>query len=139
MGRRGRWQSLSGEWNVEGLKDLRKGDKVYCTFWGNKYIPTVVTRVRTVECATIVTVENRDGLSSKRFVGYHTGRYATGDNHGVLTLNNYNAEWAEKSLEKASDNSMVIAKRADALNALRVLKVWLNQPEDEGFYNSEVE
>ena len=135
---KGRWQDGQGKWHIESLKDLKKGDKVYCTFHGDRFVPTVVTRVRTVECATIITVEKREGIMCKRFVGYYTGSLATSDDRGVLKLHNYYAEWAEKAISEAEERSEVIAKRADALRALRVLKIWLNQPERE-FQDRKVE
>lgn len=127
----GRWQNSRGEWFAYGLEDLIRGDKVYCTDHGRKYIPAVVTRVKTVECATIVTIKKSEGMPCKHFVGFHDGNTALGKRGCVLTLRAFAADWAEEALEKATERSKVIAKRADALNAMRVLKAWLNQPEDE--------
>ena len=138
MGKKSRRPDGHGGWYVDGLKNLKKGDKVYCSFYGERYIPTVVTRVRTVEHATIVTVEKREGMYCNHFVGYRTCNYATSDYNGVLTFRENSAEWAERALKSASERSMVIAKRADALNALRILKAWLSQPEDE-YEDREVE
>ena len=126
-----------GSWIIDGLKDLKRGDKVYVTLWGFKYIPTIVTRVRTVECATIVTVEKRDEVRYVRFVGYHTDNKANGDHGGVLTIYDHWAETAERKLEEAASGSKTIAKRADALIALRTLKDWLNHKEDSVYQEVE--
>lgn len=128
-----RRQGSDGSWIVDGLKDLKRGDKVYVTIWGNKYIPTIVTRVRTVECATIVTVEKRDDVRYVRFVGYHTDKKAFGEHGGVMTIYNYWADVAEQKLEAAENGSETIARRADALIALRTIKEWLFHKEDNIF------
>lgn len=132
-----RIQRSDGSWIVNCLKDLKRGDKVYVTFWGDKYIPTIVKRVRTVECATIVTVEKRDNILSTRFVGYHTDNKANSDNRGVMTIFDHWAEQAEEKLERAAKGSETIARRADALKALMTIKDWLNHKEEDIFRNVE--
>ena len=121
----------NGSLIVDGLKDLKRGDKVYITQWGYKYIPTIIKRVRTVECATIITVEKREEFSNVRFVGYHLAKTAEGDKECVLTVYNYWADRAEKLLKEAEEGSKTIAKRADALIALHTLKNWLFHKEND--------
>lgn len=107
------------------IQSLKRGDKVCLTYWGDKYIKTTVTRVRTVECATIITVEKVEDIPCKRFVGYYTSRIATGADKTVLTIDTYWGDEIEKMLNDAIDRSKTIINRAKALRAMMDLKDWL--------------
>lgn len=120
----------SGEIYIGQLKDLQKGDKVYVTFYGSKYIPVKVLKVRITDCAVIVTVEKKEHTFGNRFVGYYTDSKAFSCNTGILTLSDCWAERAEKALKSASERSREIAVRAEALCALNTLKNWLFEKED---------
>ena len=104
---------------------MKRGDKVCITYWGGKYIKTTVTRVRTVECATIITVEKVEDIPCKRFVGYYTNCIAMGGGKTVLTLDTYWGDEIEKTLDEAKDRSETIVNRAKALRAMMDLKDWL--------------
>lgn len=133
-----RRQRKDGSWSVDQLKELKRGDEVYLTSWGRTYVKTIVKRVRTVECATIVTVEKREGVDSVRFVGFHTGQKAIGGGYKcVLTLDRSWAESVEEALQDADKHSQDIIKRAEALKALSTLKNWLFYKEQS--WHSEVE
>ena len=127
-----------GSIRPDGLQDLKRGDKVCVTYWGGKYINTTVTRVCTVECATIVTVEKVPGVNYKRFAGYYTGRIAVADSRTILTMDTYWADMIDDNMKRAEERSAVIAKRADALAAMKTLKDWLFMKEDS-IWDTDVE
>ena len=114
-----------GQLIIDELRDLKRGDTVYITYWGRKYEPTIVTRVKTVECATIITVRKCKDLEVVRFVGYYTGKIAMNSKDTVLTLEKYWGDKIKRSLESADKKSQTIIERAEALKALRTLKDWL--------------
>ena len=120
-----------GETIVTELKDLKRGDKVCVSYWGGKYINTIVTRVRTVECATIITVKKVQDCPNSRFVGYHTSRIAVADSRTVLTLDTYWADVIEENLKSADNRSKTIITRAKALRAMMDLKTWFFAKEEE--------
>ena len=122
MARRKTWDGRVVPTDIQSLK---RGDKVCITYWGGKYIKTTVTRVRTVECATIITVEKVEDIPCKRFVGYYTSRIATGANKTVLTLDTCWGDEIEKTLDEAKDRSETIVNRSKALRAMMDLKNWL--------------
>ena len=126
-----RREGYQGQLIIDHLKDLKKGDKVYVTYWGDQYVPVEVTRVRTVECATIVTIKKVNGVPTARFVGYHTKREAQGDHQCVLTIERYSATNLENSLERADKKSDKLASRANALEAMRMLRKWLLEDDAE--------
>ena len=113
------------------LQSLKRGDEVCVTYWGGKYIKTRVTRVRTVECATIVTVEPVKDCRYRRFVGYYTSRIATADERTILTIDNCWGDMIEKSLNEAGKRSETIITRARALRAMMDLKEWFFKPEEK--------
>lgn len=126
----GRRVNQKGETIATELKDLKRGDKVCVSYWGGKYINTIVTRVRTVECATIITVEKVSGIPNRRFVGYHTDRIAMASASTILTLDTYLSDEIEKHLKSANDRSQTIITRAKALRAMMDLKEWFFAKED---------
>ena len=128
MARRKNW---NGEIVPTTLQDVKRGDKVCVTYWGGKYIVTRVTRVRTVECATIITVEKVKDCPSRRFVGYYTSRIATADERTILTLDTYWGDAIETNLKDAEKRSETIITRAKALKAMMNLKEWLFRPEEQ--------
>lgn len=128
MARRVNWK---GEVYATDLQSLKRGDKVCVTYWGGRYINTRVTRVRTVECATIITVEKVKDCPSRRFVGYYTSRIATCDSRTVLTLDTCLADAIKENLKSADDRSKTIITRAQALKAMMDLKKWLFAKECE--------
>ena len=119
--------------NVRGIKDLVRGDKVYVTTYCDQYVPVEVARVRTVECATIVTIKKSPKVETLRYVGYHTGSQAQGDDRKVLTMYAYSADRMERALERANEVCDEISARAEALHALKVLRHWLGGNNDEVF------
>ena len=127
-----------GQLIIDSLRDLKRGDTVYVTYWSNKYVPVVVTRVKVVECAAIITVKKTKNMPYKRFVGYYTSKIATSGRECVLTIDTYWGDAIKESLEKAEQRSKVIIKRAEALKAMMTLKEWLFFQEDE-YYDKEVE
>ena len=133
-----RREMRDGSIRPDGLQDIKRGDKVCVTYWGGKYINTTVTRVRTVECATIVTVEKVPGVNYKRFVGYYTGRIAVADSRTILTMDTYWADMIDDNMKRAEERSAVIAKRADALAAMKTLKDWFFMKEDS-IWDTDVE
>ena len=126
-----RREGYNGRLIIDHLKDLKKGDTVYCSFLGNKYIPVTVTRVRTVECATIVTIAKTKDLRAKRFVGYHTDKVAMSERDYVLTIETYLGDKLWKALKSAEERTETIIAHADALKAMMTLKEWLFRKEDE--------
>ena len=120
-----------GSIRIDSLQDLKRGDNVCVTYWGGKYIKTRVTRVRTVECATIVTVEPVKDCRYRRFVGYYTSRIATADARTILTIDNYWGDMIEKNLNEAEKRSETIITRARALRAMMDLKEWFFKPEEK--------
>lgn len=106
------------------LQSLKRGDEVCVSYWGEKYIKTKVTRVRTVECATIITVEKIKDIRHKRFVGYYTSSIATADERTILTLDTYWGDMIEENLKSAQERSKTIITRARALKAMMDLKEW---------------
>ena len=133
-----RREMRDGSIMVTNLKDLKRGDEVCITYWGGKYIKTRVTRVRTVECATIITVEKVKDVPSRRYVGYHIGRIAVGDDRTILTLDTYWGDMIEESLKDAEKRSETIITRAKALKAMMDLKEWFFRQEEK-FADREVE
>ena len=133
-----RREMRDGSIMVTNLKDLKRGDEVCITYWGGKYIKTRVTRVRTVECATIITVEKVKDVPSRRYVGYHIGRIAVGDDRTILTLDTYWGDMIEESLNDAEKRSETIITRAKALKAMMDLKEWFFRQEEK-FADREVE
>ena len=133
-----RREMRDGSIRVTNLKDLKRGDEVCITYWGGKYIKTRVTRVRTVECATIITVEKVKDVPSRRYVGYHIGRIAVGDDRTILTLDTYWGDMIEESLKDAEKRSETIITRAKALKAMMDLKEWFFRQEEK-FADREVE
>ena len=119
------------------IQSLKRGDKVCITYWGGKYIKTTVTRVRTVECATIITVEKVEDIPCKRFVGYYTSRIATGADKTVLTIDTYWGDQIETWLDEAKDRSETIVNRAKALRAMMDLKNWLFAKETRADFEPE--
>ena len=126
-----RREGYNGRLIIDHLKDLKKGDTVYCSYWGGKYVPVTVTRVRTVECATIVTIAKTKNLAAKRFVGYHTDKVAMSERDYVLTIETYLGDKLQESLKRAEERTATIIARADALKAMMTLKDWLFRKEDE--------
>ena len=133
-----RREMRDGSIRVTNLKDLKRGDEVCITYWGGKYIKTRVTRVRTVECATIITVEKVKDVPSRRYVGYHIGRIAVGDDRTILTLDTYWGDMIEESLKDAEKRSETIITRAKALKAMMDLKEWFFRQEEK-FTDRDVE
>ena len=133
-----RREMRDGSIRVTNLKDLKRGDEVCITYWGGKYIKTRVTRVRTVECATIITVEKVKDVPSRRYVGYHIGRIAVGDDRTILTLDTYWGDMIEESLKDAEKRSETIITRAKALKSMMDLKEWFFRQEEK-FADREVE
>ena len=133
-----RREMRDGSIMVTNLKDLKRGDEVCITYWGGKYIKTRVTRVRTVECATIITVEKVKDVPSRRYVGYHIGRIAVGDDRTILTLDTYWGDMIEESLKDAEKRSETIITRAKALKSMMDLKEWFFRQEEK-FADREVE
>ena len=119
------------------IQSLKRGDKVCITYWRSKYIKTTVTRVRTVECATIITVEKVEDFPCKRFVGYYTSRIATGADKTVLTIDTYWGDQIETWLDEAKDRSETIVNRAKALRAMMDLKNWLFAKETRADFEPE--
>ena len=128
----------NGQLIIDELKDLKRGDQVYITYWAGKYIPATVTRVKTVECATIITIRKIDKLECVRFVGYHTEKVAMNRKNIMLTLDKYWGDCIQETLEKADRRSEAIVDRANALIALQTLKTWLFD-KDKTFEDREVE
>ena len=128
MGRRKNWD---GRIIADDLQSVKRGDEVCVTYWGGKYIKTRVTRVRTVECATIITVEKVGDLKHKRFVGYYTSRIATANERTILTLDTYWGDEIEKNLKSAEDRSETIITRAKAMRAMMDLKKWFFAEENK--------
>ena len=120
------------------LQSLKRGDEVCICYWGGKYIKTKVTRVRTVECATIITVEKIKDIRHKRFVGYYTSSIATADERTILTLDTYWGDMIEENLKSAQDRSKTIITRARALKAMMDLKEWFFTEENK-FYDKDPE
>lgn len=134
----GRIEMRDGSIRVTNLKDLKRGDEVCITYCGCKYMKTRVTRVRTVECATIITVEKVKDVPSRRYVGYHIGRIAVCDHRTILTLDTYWGDMIEESLKDAEKRSETIITRAKALKAMMDLKEWFFRQEEK-FADREVE
>ena len=112
---------------VQGIKNLIKGDKVYVTTtYTKKFVPVTVARVRTVECATIVTIKKHPDVVATRFVGYHTSDSARGAEGCILCMYNYSAHRLEEAIERAEKVTNSIACRTEALYALKVLRSWLS-------------
>jgi len=120
------------------LQSLKRGDEVCISYWGGKYIKTKVTRVRTVECATIITVEKVKDIRPKRFVGYYTSSIATADERIILTLDTYWGDMIETNLKSSEERSKTIITRARALKAMMDLKKWFFTEEDK-FYDKDPE
>lgn len=130
-----RWiNDYTGKLVIDSLRDLKRGDKVYITYWGGKYIPATVTRVKTVECATIITIKKIDKVKCTKFVGYYTESVAMNNRRTMLTINNVLGNCIEETLEEADDISTRVVKRAEALTALRTIKNWLFSKEVERTY-----
>ena len=87
--------------------------------------------MRTVECATIITVEKVGDLRHKRFVGYYTSRIATANERTILTLDTYWGDEIEKNLQSAEDRSQTIITRVKALRAMMDLKEWFFAKEEK--------
>jgi len=116
---------MDGTVKVDGLKDLQKGDKVSVTCYGRRYYQATVKNVKTVDCATIVTIERHQEIDRTRFVGYYNERYAIVDKHHILSLDRAPSDFVEDSLEKASKSSDRVVSRAEALAGMEALKSWL--------------
>ena len=117
----------NGEYvSIRGIKDLNKGDIVYVTTYADKIVEATVTRVRTIECATIITVKKTIFIDSTKYVGYHTDNYAKGNFYGsMLALDSYAGERLSKAWKKAEEKTHKDASRAEALYAMKVLRNWL--------------
>lgn len=126
-----RRKATNGKVIIDELQDLRRGDEVCVSYWGGRYIKTTVTRVKTVECATIITVDKVGDIPTKRFVGYYTGKIAIGADRTILTLDTYWGTLIQEMLESADKRSEIVMTRAKALKAMIDLKTWLFTAEDE--------
>ena len=125
MGRRIGYQ---GRLVIDSLKDLNRGDKVSITSWGKRYVPAIVTRVRTYECATIINIKKIEDVRCTKFVGYYTGKIATNELRGdrtILTIDNWGIDMIESVLAEADKRTGVTVRRIEALAAIRTLKDWL--------------
>ncbi len=112
---------------VNGIKDLKRGDEVYANAWKNgQFVKVTVARVRTVECATIVTIKKHPDIDGVRFAGYHTGDTAIGDRERILTMYTYSGERLQEAENNADKITDKIASRNEALYALKVLRSWLS-------------
>lgn len=117
----------NGEYiKISGIKDLKKGDIVYVTSTTDKVVEATVTRVRTFECATIVTVKKTTYIESTKYVGYHSDYYAKGNYYGsMLAIDSHVGERLRNAWMKAEENTQKDASRAEALYAMKVLRNWL--------------
>lgn len=118
---------------VTTLKDLREGDTVEVSVKYGKWMPAKVTRVKTVECATIISVEKQEWMKRNKFVGYHTSKFARASTNGfvsddhILTLDSCWEEGFAEAINKADEKTEREYHAAEALNALKILRGWLNQ------------
>ena len=117
---------------VNGIKDLKRGDEVYANAWKNgQFVKVTVSRVRTVECATIVTIKKHPDIDTVRFAGYHTGETAIGDRGRILTMYTYSGERLQEAKDHANKITDKIASRNEALYALKVLRSWLRGSDEK--------
>ena len=130
MARRKNWD---GRIVSTDLQSLKRGDEVCISYWGGKYIKTKVTRVRTVECATIITIEKVKDIRHKRFVGYYTSGIAIANERAVLTLDTYWGDMIEENLKSSQERSKTIITRARALRAMMDLKEWFFTKENKNY------
>lgn len=113
--------------HVQGIKSLIKGDKVYVSAtYTRELVPVTVARVRTVECATIVTIKKHPKVEGTRFVGYHTSGKAISGSGSLLLMYNYSGERLDTAIKRAEEVTNSIACRTEALYALKVLRSWLS-------------
>lgn len=114
------------EIHVQGIKSLIKGDKVYVSAtYTRELVPVTVARVRTVECATIVTIKKHPKVDGTHFVGYHTSSKAMSGSGSFLQMYNYSGNRLEEAIKAAEEVTDSIACRTEALYALKVLRSWL--------------
>lgn len=112
--------------HVQGIKSLIKGDKVYVSStYTREIVPVIVARVRTVECATIVTIKKHPKVNGTHFVGYHTSNTAMSGSDSFLQMYNYSGNRLEEAIKMAEEVTNSIACRTEALYALKVLRSWL--------------
>jgi hypothetical protein len=113
--------------HVQGIKSLIKGDKVYVSAtYTKEIVPVIVARVRTVECATIVTIKKHPKVDGTHFVGYHTSDKAMSGSDSLLQMFNNSGKRLETAIERAEEVTDSIACRTEALYALKVLRSWLS-------------
>ena len=110
---------------IRGIKDLKKGDIVYVSSFNQKVTPAIVARVRTVECATIVTIKRNPHVENVRYVGYHTGMYAQSDYENMLSVDSVAHERLHNAWSRIEENTEKDASRAEALYAMKILRNWL--------------
>lgn len=132
-----RFQRNDGSWYIGQLKEIQRGDEVYVTSWRNKYVKTIVKRVRTVECATIITVEKREGVPAVRYAGFHTSSIAQGVDGSILTLEDDCAREMDEALREANHVARDIKTRAEALEGLMKVKKWLKYEEKSYYFDGE--
>ncbi len=123
---------------VHGIKNLIKGDKVYvAAAYSMKFVPVTVARVRTVECATIVTIKKHPEVDGTRFVGYHTSDTAMGCAGSFLQMYNRSGKRLDTAIQESEKATNSIACRAEALYAMKVLRSWLSGSNEQPLKNFE--